>query len=223
MAPIQVLQIDSPSQSVDGDLIIQAGVGGFRLETKDFYHFSPSRIPIPPVPMDIHFLNQIELRYQPRAGDRGMVEQMVRETGKFNAEEIQVALELIDAALEQGESAGYEFVFAQWNRDQEEGLGGPLLGYACFGRIPGTEHSYDLYWVVVDRAMQGRGVGRRLLGAVEQQVMARCGSQIYIDTSGRSDYRGTRDFYAASGYSVVAELPDFYGVGDSKVIFHKKL
>jgi ribosomal protein S18 acetylase RimI-like enzyme len=174
--------------------------------------------------MDDQSLNQIELRYQPRAGDRPMVERIVRRTGKFNEEEIGVALELLDAALEQGASSGYEFVFAQPQLAGGKRLPErPILGYACFGKIPGTERSFDLYWVVVDPAVQGLGIGKRLLLSVEQQVLARRGSQLYIETSARPDYRGTRKFYAASGYSVVAELSDFYAPGDHKVIYHKKL
>ena len=39
-----------------------------------------------------------------------------------------------------------------------------------------------------------------------------------MDTSGRPDYAATRDFYAACGYRTAATLPDFYALGDAKVM-----
>jgi ribosomal protein S18 acetylase RimI-like enzyme len=46
---------------------------------------------------------------------------------------------------------------------------------------------------------------------------------ISIDTSGRQDYGPTRAFYTARGYSAVARVPDFYAPGDDQIIFTKLL
>jgi ribosomal protein S18 acetylase RimI-like enzyme len=76
---------------------------------------------------------------------------------------------------------------------------------------------------VVHRTWQGCGVGRQLLAEVERRVAERGGRQIYIETSGRDQYLPTRRFYENHGYQVAAVLPDFYTVGDPKVIFVKRL
>ena len=98
-----------------------------------------------------------------------------------------------------------------------------LAGYACYGPIAGTIGSFDLYWIVVDPAWQGRGLGRRLMGAVEAAVRCTGGCRLYIDTSTSAAYAPTRAFYTRCGYAIAAELPDFYSPGDGKVIFVRAL
>ena len=148
--------------------------------------------------------------------DRDAVMRMVKETGFFNPEEEHIALELVDAGLEKGTASGYHFLFCQ---DET----GAVLGYTCFGHIPGTAESYDLYWIVVDRRSQRSGIGRQLLQRTEDTIRAMGGSRIYIETSSRALYGPTQAFYRKSGYREDAVLKDFYAPGDSKIIFVKEL
>jgi ribosomal protein S18 acetylase RimI-like enzyme len=95
------------------------------------------------------------------------------------------------------------------------------LGYAAWGQAPLTERTFDLYWIAVAPAAQGRGVGRALLTLVERAVAARGGGNLYIETSSRAVYARTRRFYVEAGYPRVARLRDFYAPGDHKVMFCK--
>jgi hypothetical protein len=61
------------------------------------------------------------------------------------------------------------------------------------------------------------------MALVEGDVAARSGKKIWIDTSSRPLYEPTRQFYLKMGYEKVAELPDFYALNDSKVIFLKRI
>jgi ribosomal protein S18 acetylase RimI-like enzyme len=148
--------------------------------------------------------------------DRDRVMHMVKNTGFFNPEEELIALDLVNAHLENGPDSGYLFLFCQ---DRS----GTMLGYTCYGRIPGTASSYDLYWIVVDKGSQRLGIGRQLLAETEALVRKMGGTRIYIETSSRELYRPTRAFYRKSGYLEEAELRDFYAPGDSKIIFVKEL
>ena len=47
--------------------------------------------------------------------------------------------------------------------------------------------------------------------------------KVYVDTSSSDRYAGTRGFYQRMGFAEDARLPDFYGPGDSKVIYVKEL
>ena len=98
-----------------------------------------------------------------------------------------------------------------------------LTGFACYGRIPLTQSSYDLYWIAVAPGAQRKGLGRRLLGLVEQAAVALGGDALYVDTSGRAQYETTRAFYRACGYGEAARLVDFYAPGDDKIVFVKRL
>ena len=44
-----------------------------------------------------------------------------------------------------------------------------------------------------------------------------------METSGRPSYEGARVFYEREGYRETARVPDFYGSGDDKVIYVKRL
>jgi GNAT superfamily N-acetyltransferase len=148
-------------------------------------------------------------------GDRHAVDRLVRATGFFSEEEIGIAVELVEERLAKGDASGYFFLFA------EEGE--RLIGYTCFGPIPGTSHSFDLYWIAVDPGEQGRGVGRKLMAQSEMLMARRGGMHVYADTSSRPQYGPTRAFYLSCGYLQEAFLADFYAPGDGKVIFVKSL
>ena len=76
--------------------------------------------------------------------DRQTIGRLVRATRFFSEEEIGIAVELVEERLAKGDASGYFFLFAE--------EGNRLIGYACFGPIPGTVHSFDLYWIAVDPA-----------------------------------------------------------------------
>lgn len=157
----------------------------------------------------------MSLRTELRLSDSPGVRALTEATGYFRADEVDVAVELVDETLAKGEAAGYRFFFA----DEGE----KLVGYACFGAIPCTLTSWDLYWIAVDPALQGRGLGRELLGAVEAEVASAGGLGVYVETSGKEEYAPTRAFYLRCGYTVAAEFADFYAPGDSKVVFVKRV
>jgi ribosomal protein S18 acetylase RimI-like enzyme len=147
--------------------------------------------------------------------DRAPLAALLAGTGFFNAEELQVALELVDDRLAHGDASHYRFLVAEKQ--------GEVLGYACWGVIPGTVASVDLYWIAVDPAAQGQGVGRALLESAEAWIAREGRSRVYIETAGRPQYVPTRSFYLACGYTIVAELEDFYAPGDGKVMYLKVL
>ena len=153
-----------------------------------------------------------------RDSDRQAVRQLVAATGFFNREEEEIAVELVDEALAHGRASGYEFIFA----DDADGSGA-LLGYSCFGPIDGQPGAFDLYWIAVSPARQRHGLGKRLIDESERRIVAEGGKEIFIDTSGRGQYRPTRDFYERMGYRVHKVLPAYYAPGDDKVIYAKSL
>jgi ribosomal protein S18 acetylase RimI-like enzyme len=150
-----------------------------------------------------------------RPDDRHTVKALVERTGYFRADEIEIAIELVEERLARGASSGYEFIFAE--------IKATLVGYACYGPIPCTAASFDLYWIAVDPRQQRNGIGRALVEAVEHRIIARDGERLYIDTSGKDQYSPTRAFYERNGFYCDARLRDFYAPGDDRVIYAKVL
>lgn len=154
------------------------------------------------------------LRYKPRQSDCEKVREILINTGFFSDEEVTVALELIEEKLSQKYST-YNFIFAE--------DGNKLLGYSCFGHIPLTKESYDLYWIAVNPEFQGYGIGKILLDNSEESIKRLGGVHLYVETASRKQYTPTRRFYLSCGYKKVAFFPDFYTPGDGKTVFYKKV
>lgn len=96
---------------------------------------------------------------------------------------------------------------------------GRPAGWISYGPVPGTVGTYDIYWLAVDRQIQGRGVGRRLLAAAEADIRQRGGVRAVIETAGQGLYGGTRSFYLKAGYTEAARLANYYDAGDDKVVY----
>jgi ribosomal protein S18 acetylase RimI-like enzyme len=144
---------------------------------------------------------------------RARLRALTAATGLFRPEEVDTAVELLDESL--GGDEDYRFLGAY---DGDE-----LIGYACWGRTPGTNGTCDLYWIVVDRARQRRGVGTSLLHAVEEQLAGEGCRLVVVETSSRADYAPTRAFYERRGYARTATIPAYYEPGDDLVVYLKDL
>jgi ribosomal protein S18 acetylase RimI-like enzyme len=148
---------------------------------------------------------------QPR--DREVVRDIIMASGFFSLAEVAIAVELVDERLAQGLQSGYYFLFAEHDNE--------VVGYTCFGPVPGTLVSYDLYWIAVRNQYRGQGVGSLLIRRSEEMIRALGGRRIYVETSSRALYIPTHAFYDAQGYRQEAFLEDYYAPGDSKLIYVK--
>lgn len=154
-------------------------------------------------------------RMAPGPKDVQDVRDLVTRTGAFSDTEVAIAAELVEETLRCGAAAGYEFVFAE--------RAGSLAGYACFGAIPATAASYDLYWIAVHPNESGRGLGAEILARSEARIAAAGGQHVWVDTSSRRDYMPAHRLYHAAGYREAARLDGFYGPDDAKIVFAKSL
>lgn len=155
----------------------------------------------------------IEFRFEVEKTDAEIVREIAESTGFFSPEEVDITVELVNERLLKGDASGYHFIFAL--KDNR------VIGYTCFGPIPATRVSYDLYWIVVHKDFQRIGLGVELMKRSEAAIASRGGRRIYVDTSSREQYAPTHNFYLRCGYIKEAVLKDFYYPGDSKAIFSK--
>jgi acetoin utilization deacetylase AcuC-like enzyme/GNAT superfamily N-acetyltransferase len=162
-----------------------------------------------------HTSVELSWREAVTAEDAAHIRDLVAGTGMFSAAEIDIAAELVEARVARGRESGYEFVLAMED--------GRLAGYACYGLTPATKGTIDLYWIVVGAGRQRRGLGRDILARTEQAARQIGGRRLYAETSGTGKYASTRTFYRRAGFRKVAELADFYGEGDNKVILVKDI
>ena len=152
-------------------------------------------------------LGRLEPSHRIRVAD------LLARTPEFTPEEVRVALELVDEALEGSDD--YRFVVAE--------IADRVEGYACFGPIPMTKGSYDLYWIVVDRNMRRSGVGRALMTEVKRQVAGAGGRMIRLETANLPSYTPTLAFYERCGFERAGTIRGFYWPGNDLVTFVKYL
>ncbi len=110
------------------------------------------------------FVAGITYREEVVPPDRHHVRRIVESSGYFHPAEVQVAVELVEERLAKGAASGYHFVFAD--------RGERTIGYTCYGPIAATAGSFDLYWIAVDQANRGKGLGGALLAYTEQRIRA---------------------------------------------------
>ena len=144
--------------------------------------------------------------------DRGRIEEVSRAVGLFREDEIAVALEVFDGGV--AGSPDYQALGAEH--------AGRLAGWICWGPTPCTLGTYDLYWMAVDPALHGAGIGTTLVHALERRL-AGVARLIVVETAGRPEYAPTRAFYEARGYRAASRIPDFYAPGDDQVVYVKAL
>jgi GNAT superfamily N-acetyltransferase len=100
---------------------------------------------------------------------------------------------------------------------------GQPIGFAYYAPAPMTDRAWHLWWIVVNKQIQARGIGGKLLTHVEDAVKAANGRVLFIETSGVPAYELTRKFYLKHGYELAGTLKDFYADGHDMVIFRKRL
>lgn len=147
--------------------------------------------------------------------DKPEILRMLQSTPEFEPEEVVVAEEVIDDYLNDPVNSGYSILVAEIDTSP--------VGYICYGPIPMTRGSWDMYWLAVNSAQQTRGIGKALVLSAEEDITARKGRLILIETSSQPGYEKTRRFHKARGYDIICRIADFYAPGDDKVLFQKRL
>jgi ribosomal protein S18 acetylase RimI-like enzyme len=147
--------------------------------------------------------------------DCPLLERLLSRITIFEKDDEALAMELVYHALGHADQKDYSFLIAVDDDDCP-------VGYACFGPTPLTHGTFDLYWIAVDPAFAGQGVGTLLLAAVEEEVMKRKGRMLIIDTSSAPSYAMTRHFYLKNHYFLAETIPDYFRDGEDRVTFIKK-
>ena len=141
--------------------------------------------------------------------------EMARGTEAFKPIEIQALQEVLDDYHAQNAADGHRAVALEED--------GTVVGFAYFAEAAMTDRTWSLWWIVVDRAVQARGIGGELLRYVEAAVQAAAGRQLVIETSSLPNYELTRQFYLKYGYAQIAAVKDYYAEADDMLFFCKRM
>jgi ribosomal protein S18 acetylase RimI-like enzyme len=148
--------------------------------------------------------------------DRSAIADLIVSVENFSPIETDCAMELVDIYLHDKKQSDYNVVVAEDSSSM-------LHAYACWGPVPLTKGSFDLYWIATHPKSRGRGFGRALMQCVEQSIRALKGRILAVETSSKESYKKTVEFYHSLNYEEAARIKDFYDVGDDKLILVKRL
>ncbi len=152
------------------------------------------------------------------AGDLARIKTIAVATGMFGVEEAEFFDDMLGGFLD-GSIPG-----SQWRVvDDRSGIAQAAAYYAP---EPFSDRMWNVYFIAVDPAVQGQGLGGALMAHVETTLRQRGESEarvVIVETSSTDQYRRTREFYAKIGYDEEARVREFYGPNDHKVMFWKSL
>lgn len=136
-------------------------------------------------------------------------------TGLF----LPIDLEALDSVLaayhEENADAGHRcFTFEDH---------GQVVGFVYYAPAAMTDRTWYLWWIVVSKHTQARGVGGKLLKQAEDGARSENGRLMMVETSGLPSYALTRRFYVKHHYEQAAVLKDYYADDHDMVIFRKRL
>lgn len=160
-------------------------------------------------PSKLRFVTELRRRH------RDALAEMLRSTPAFNRDDVAVALDLADQALDDPRLDDYHFVLAEEQRR--------ILGYVCYGPTPLAPGTYDVYWLATHPAARRRGIARALIATMEDRLRQGGGRVLRVETSSLAAYEGARQFYLAAGYQKVSQLRDFWKPGEDLVTYAKHL
>jgi len=148
-----------------------------------------------------------------KQADVPIIEKFLGKVKAFSESEVSVAMELLNIAADNPKQTDYNvFVYQD---------GKKILGYYCTGKRPITDAVYDLYWIVTNPEQSKKGIGKSLLTHAEEFVLSKNARWLLAETSSNEGYAAARSFYLRNHYSIIAEINDFYSVGDNLMVFGK--
>ncbi len=142
-------------------------------------------------------------------------EDLARETGAFKDIELEILKEAFQAWKEH---PGDPYTLLEL-RD-----GRTLAGFAVLARAQGTDFTFDVRAMCIDRAYIGKGVAARLVEMLEEESLKIEGSAILrFETSTRKEAAVGQAVFSNAGYALIGHIADFYEQGDDYYMYAKHL
>jgi GNAT superfamily N-acetyltransferase len=142
-------------------------------------------------------------------------EKLALETGAYRDIELEILKEALAAWKAQ---PGSPYVAAEV-RD-----GRVLAGFGLLCRAANTEFTFDALALCVEPGYADKGVGKRLIQLLEEEVLRLERSAILrFETSTRKAESMGRGLLLASGYALIGHIADFYEKGDDYFIYARHL
>jgi GNAT superfamily N-acetyltransferase len=103
---------------------------------------------------------------------------------------------------------------------------GVIAGAAYYAPEPFADRVWNLYFLAVRPVRHRTGIGHALVSHTERSLRGAgdtVARVLIVETSSTDPYQPARRFYAREGFDQEAVIREFYGPGDNKIVFWKRL
>lgn len=154
----------------------------------------------------------------PHRSETDALVQLAIRSGLFAPREADMLLRSTLDALHHGTLPGRHLI-----RVVARGPDDTPLGWSYAAESTVALGVWDVWWIGVDPVAHGSGVGTELLAFLEYEMRAANARTIVIETSDGQGLARARRFYHSRGYLERGRIPDFYALGEAKIIFSKTI
>jgi GNAT superfamily N-acetyltransferase len=98
-----------------------------------------------------------------------------------------------------------------------------VVGGAYFAPESASGSLWNTYFLSVKKDRHRQGIGRFIMTYIEELARSNNINTLIVETSSLERFSRARSFYVALGYVREAEIRNFYGQGDNKIVFWKSL
>jgi ribosomal protein S18 acetylase RimI-like enzyme len=153
------------------------------------------------------------------AADTDHIKQLALDNHMFEPDELGDFDEMLTGFLD-GSLDGHHWIVAS------DAGSDTVVAAAYYAPEPFADRMWNLYFIATDPGQHGTGAGTTLIEHVEGQLRDlgdEAARTLIVDTSSVGDYEQARGFYGRRGFVEEARIREFYGPGDDKVTFWKRL
>lgn len=152
--------------------------------------------------------------------DTDTIKQLAIDNAMFTPDEIGIFDEML-AGFFDGSLDGH-----QWLVATAPGESDGLAAAAYYAPEPFSDRMWNLYFIATAPNQHNSGAGTVLIEELIGRLTALGQDHartLIVDTSSLDGYEQARAFYARRGFVEEARIRDFYGPGDHKVTFWRRL
>ncbi len=138
---------------------------------------------------------------------------IVEDSGQFDEEGLAHVRNTLDKHLN---NPGSEIWYTAVNN-------GEPIGVAYCAPEPMTSGTWNLLMLWMKEGFSGHGYGSEIVAALERELKQRNARLLIVETSHLKGFKAARNFYSKLGFSLEAEIKNYFDAGDNKLIYTKSL
>ncbi len=82
---------------------------------------------------------------------------------------------------------------------------------------------WNMLFIAVSEHQRNSGIGSQLIEYIEKELLSKKARLLIVETSSQEYFIPARKFYEKNNFTLTATIPNYYEVGDDKIIYYKSI